>query len=434
MLNKTTLSIFPAETTPNMTPNPKTLVLSVLTFFVIGTIPAIAQKNLQPGYIVTLDHDTLRGRIDFKEWTQSPRQVLFLSGTQTTSTYSPEDISSFFVAGETYGAFTVRIHPFSLDPVEVLNGLVIDTSYDKKVFMRLLTGGHIDLFQYEDTLGTTYFFTRKGNETPEQLRVINSVAKDGGSVVNNYLFRAQLTRQLDDCPAVIGKIARTSYQGSDLQKLIFKYNFCGQDTTQRTPNTDRIKLRITPQFGFVRTQLHFNGSDQPLARQHFPAYNNVAGGAAFLFVMPRHQQRFSFGLDLLYKHVQTSSDSIPLGDLVNTHSVVDYNQLQMSLIFRYMAANSQRYRPFAEVGIGDDMVIGNKSQKIDYNASSHATTNSELLSGNFKKHQKAFFAGLGINRDQLSFSARFEYSEGMSPLLGLASPVNSLYFLVGWTF
>jgi hypothetical protein len=38
-----------------------------------------AQKNYQPGYVVTLGNDTLTGLINYKNWEKNPKSITFKS-------------------------------------------------------------------------------------------------------------------------------------------------------------------------------------------------------------------------------------------------------------------------------------------------------------------------------------------------------------------
>ena len=113
----------------------------LLTSFCLAlTHIAFSQQNYQDGYIIQHSSDTLRGQIDFRDWTINPKTISFQDGRGEKTEFSAPQIFAFFVSGETYRSYTVRIHPYSLD-LDVLAAGLQSAPYDTTVFLRLLTAG-----------------------------------------------------------------------------------------------------------------------------------------------------------------------------------------------------------------------------------------------------------------------------------------------------
>ena len=64
---------------------------------------SFSQKNYLPGKVITLQHDTLTGYIDYRNWEVNPKIITFKKEiTSDEITYTPLEISGFQVSDENY--------------------------------------------------------------------------------------------------------------------------------------------------------------------------------------------------------------------------------------------------------------------------------------------------------------------------------------------
>src|ERR1700753_3772962 len=84
---------------------------TVLLLFSIS-LAVTAQENFQSGYIVRGQTDTVRGKIDYRERVANPRSVTFLDAAGGKTAYGPGEISAFFVNGEIYRNYSIRVIPY----------------------------------------------------------------------------------------------------------------------------------------------------------------------------------------------------------------------------------------------------------------------------------------------------------------------------------
>jgi hypothetical protein len=109
-------------------------------FFLLTSISLFAQSNYQSGYVVTAQGDTLKGRIDYKEWSRNPAEISFqsLENPQTSQQFNAATIRYVSINGyAAYESFTVSI---SMDQVAMSNlSEGMDTSkISKTVFLKPL--------------------------------------------------------------------------------------------------------------------------------------------------------------------------------------------------------------------------------------------------------------------------------------------------------
>lgn len=86
--------------------------LSLVVLGLVCGVGAYAQKTFEPGYILPLQGDTVRGLIDFRNWAKNPDEISFkLSESAEATSYRPVDIKAFVVGGEKYVSAVVRLKP-----------------------------------------------------------------------------------------------------------------------------------------------------------------------------------------------------------------------------------------------------------------------------------------------------------------------------------
>jgi len=70
-------------------------LLIVLSFLLVPSVNVSAQKNFIDGYIITLKKDTLKGKIDYREWNLNPSLIHFTDAAGKIDIFRPDDIAGF---------------------------------------------------------------------------------------------------------------------------------------------------------------------------------------------------------------------------------------------------------------------------------------------------------------------------------------------------
>ncbi|MDN5284408.1 MAG: hypothetical protein JWR38_682 [Mucilaginibacter sp.] len=154
---------------------------------------SLAQSNYKPGYVVNLKGDTLKGEIDYREWSKTPKTIIFKNNTGKTETFSAKSSGGFGIRGlEYYRSFVLHV---SQDEVGISNAQSLSdtTTIIDTVYLRLLTTGpRVELYNYQDDIKNR-FYMAEGNATPQEL-IFRSYYKpeESTSVQYNNRFHVQL--------------------------------------------------------------------------------------------------------------------------------------------------------------------------------------------------------------------------------------------------
>ncbi|HEY4064520.1 MAG TPA: hypothetical protein VGM30_21595 [Puia sp.] len=409
----------------------------LLIIFTLLSLSAIAQENYKDGYIVLANRDTVRGAIDSREWVNNPSRISFRDKTGKVISYTPPEIGSFSVNEEIYRSFTIRIYPFSLDPVVTASENWNATPYDSTVFLRLLTGGRLNLYQYEDQRDLIYFFAQTPGAVPQELRIRSQVVETDGhqGVSTDLLYRDQLTGLLADCGTVVRRAGQAAYSEKALRKLVFAYNNCGKDTIEQRAaptGTTGKGVAFIPMLGYLHSSVRISGEVDE-AHMSWPAYNTFAAGMGMQILLPRAREQFSFFTDLLYAHFSSAGGGFTVNSFTTENSVIDFNQLKLDIQFRYRYPEGS-VRPFLNAGFSNTMIISNKSYQNDYNSFDNSNTHGPIFgtSGGMKSFQVGIIGGGGITAGRWSVEARFERLPGISDFQSIGSPMTNYYLLAGF--
>ena len=407
-----------------------TPILLFFSFFLLHT-SAFSQESYQDGYIVIAKGDTIRGLIDFRDWLVNPVSVNFQRArTGERASYGPQDLAGFFVNGEVYRSYRVRVYPYSRNPVTVLSPEWHGDPYDSLVFLRLITRGRLNLYSYRNRADVTYFFLQSSSATPEQLRVSNRIIEKNGenSMETDELYRFQLADWLADCPKTAERPVNVAYTESALRKLIFTYDNCGKDTVEQEPTRIGDKgISVTPMIGYFHSALHV--SQQNLT--NWPAYSGVTGGLGIQALLPRTRGQFGFLADILFSHFYSQSGTYQVNDFTTENGVFDFNKLSLDLQFRYFYP-AGRVRPFLGVGLSNTLLFSNKSTHYQHDVISGQNSPLPIfgLDGGIRTYQIGFLGEAGIAAGRWTLEARYEATSGLSN--GGEATFGNFYIVTGF--
>jgi len=191
-------------------------------------VAAFAQSNYKPGYVVSLNGDTIKGAVDYKEWEKNPKQIMLKSNAGTMQ-YTAQNAKAFAVTGlEYYETHTVSV---STDVVDINRFAArSDSDFVKDtVFLKVLaTGKHLKLYSYTDALKPRYYLAETGTGAPpEELAYHLSFRSDNTSdilFVRRYRTQLQFEAEKFQVANLDNLIGRAAYGPDDLITLVSKIN------------------------------------------------------------------------------------------------------------------------------------------------------------------------------------------------------------------
>lgn len=205
----------------------KHLILSFFAgFFII--LNTNAQTNYKAGYIVNLEGDTLKGEVDYREWSVNPTLIKFRSqNTTRVIDVIPESSKGFGLNGFEY--YRTATTTFSKNPIQVAAlSTIIDTArITGTAFLKIIASGqNVTLYSFTDNIKQRFFVSEGTNGRPEellyQLYIVNGRVQKVKTFTRQLQKFAALYQPRDQ--DLLRKIQLSDYTFTDIRKLIYSIN------------------------------------------------------------------------------------------------------------------------------------------------------------------------------------------------------------------
>lgn len=208
-----------------------------------------AQRNYRPGFIITLQKDTIYGQIDFRIDKMNEQRCVFRDdSTFQEKVYEPFDIWGYRFTddGKMYVSKSVRLKMGEL-PVDV--------------FLEYLVKGMKSLY-YMDTASIPTYFIEDGD------KLVKVDAPHLAQKDIDFQFKGEVDRYIpilhyvfSDCPTLKSQIDHTHFNHKSLIKLTKKYHYAmctnNEDCIEFVAKNDehRTQIRLTPYGGIMQYTL-----------------------------------------------------------------------------------------------------------------------------------------------------------------------------------
>ena len=271
------------------------LLAFILPFF------SLAQSNYRPGYVVTLKGDTLRGFIDYREWSNNPDAILFkpVLSDAKSSKFTPTDITFFNINNiETYQKYT---GPISMD---VVNTDHLTTGKDTsvrmaEVFLRVLQKGkNLTLYSYTDDLKPRYFVGDSPGFAPKELVYRIYEANDANGNGKTFTDETYL-KQLNTLAIKYGmlnddltyKLQKANYDKPQLIDIVGKINGLTKQQLNGRSNDSRSRYKIYF-YGATAVNITSNtpGATSPYIKNGGKSYTSYMPAFSFGFSAPANPE------------------------------------------------------------------------------------------------------------------------------------------------
>lgn len=233
----------------------KIAILTIIFYLVQHTI--MAQKNFVSGYIVKESGDTVRGKIDDKEWSKSPAKILFLANDGQSKTYNIVnelqgfgiDNKSIYIRKKT--SLDVTPHSYN-DLLTTNNRMVVE---DTTLALKVMVKGKISLYFFHDNNGKEHYFVEKLGEPITELinheyMMYRSETSEQKVLVKDDMFNNQLSDLCEDCSLFNKKKFAYNYTESTLKSVVLEYNsFFGDKEAKITTKKEKFSNQFFFQIG-----------------------------------------------------------------------------------------------------------------------------------------------------------------------------------------
>jgi len=421
-------------------------------FFAFISILVSAQENYTPGYVITLNKDTLKGKINNREWNINPSAIQFQDTTGKTTLFKPDEIAGFFVAPrDKFISCHVSLDLTSFQTQDLIDHKPQKAVKDTAVFLMVLVKGKASLYYLKDRNNREHYYVSTGNVSPMELIIRKTYivpevgnTNEKSHVATVELFKGQLIVLFSDCKEMMNSINISNYSKISLTKLVIKYNVCQKSPVEYVRKGERLKIKFGLLAAPCITKINFGrrgvidyGVDDVSGMKLKDCYSFLAG-ASFHLIFPRQLAQWSLVNELVYKSY--SSSGMVSGYTSDYIYYVNSLTLKMSYLKLYTMIRYQipkrKFRPFADIGMSNTY-----SLKVEDNETTMKKFNDFVWNGSTtpfypsspRKLQIGALCGIGASWWKISGEIRYEWTQGLSPI-GLGCPENTFFFVVSFLF
>ncbi|WP_185816887.1 porin family protein [Hymenobacter metallilatus] len=401
--------------------------LFLLSSLAVSSV-AIAQTNFQPGYVVPLSGDTLRGEVDSRGELRGATLCRFRASAQADATeYKPGEIRGYgFDAGNSYRT------------------AMLPNAARTPAFLQVLADGKLTLLRYTNENENKQYYAQTASAPLLQpliqrdtivLQINPQTQAENRVSTRVYPFRNVLWQLMADCPTVQTSLTRLELQEARLVKTVTAYNTC-VGGPQYVIRKQTNKVRVGVFAGVYRANVTYKDDKQ---------YFDLTSDALPSFGLALHLKPASFNphLSLLAElwftrqKYSTTYDGVgPLGPGYERTLKVDIASIGVPLLLRYSLTKGI-VRPYVQAGFVFKQNIKNEAEKSDYlpRFSSDRTTTAIDL----KSYNIGGLFGVGVtiptgSKGSINLEGRLDKLDSTSSAAGIISNSRGLSLLAGYTF
>jgi hypothetical protein len=210
--------------------------------------------NPEPGYVISLAMDTLKGMVEYADWATSPETILFKdAGGGDLKQYSASDLFGFAVTSR--NEFFKSAHVLIKDYSGIVNNEIKNPSFktnSSDAFLEvLLKRDSFSLMRYLDYNEDATFFIDNVDTLMQLVNVKFAVSQQGKIFNVSYpYYRIQLTGLLRDCKNL--STETLAYNERALTSLYNRYLKCTHQPLQFQIQPGRnMPLKVSFNSGFI---------------------------------------------------------------------------------------------------------------------------------------------------------------------------------------
>ncbi len=400
---------------------------------------AYGQKNFLPGYMITLEGDTITGQLDYRNWEKNPRKINFknYNGGEVVA-YYPNDIKSFALEGEYYISATVEkeVSPTKTNNLETRPELIFET---ETVFLQTLILGEKSLYFHKDKTGRENFYIlqdgqfilleyKKYQKRKEDRTLIREVKKYSG----------QLVIYLSDCSNIVSLMSGVEYNIPSMKKLFDKYYDCIEEKPEFKRVPEKVSFKFGIMAGSTLTTLKINISGSPgYTDADYTTSFNPTGGVMLEMYMPKRLRRWSLNNEVLYTYYDIQGhydDSLEENYVGILDTYFRYSHIKINTLVRYTFP-VKLARFYLNAGISNGVVVAssNRFQQLK-EVGGEGLIGGGPVRGAPTNYEHGFLLGLGGNYKKFFLEARIEKGNGLSKLEQRGAYINRYYLMLGYLF
>ena len=411
------------------------LVIATLVFVQL----AFGQKNFQPGYIVTLEGDTVKGQIDYRNWAKTPEKVKFQNQAGGEAvTYRPDNIQSFSVEGEYYVSATVKTEVSStkINNLDTHAELIFEAG---TVFLQAIIIGEKSLYQYKDKVGRENFYIFQDGEFTllEYKKYLKR--KEGKALIREVKrYSGQLMIYLSDCSDIVSIMSRVEYRTPSLKKLFGKYYDCIEGKPDFEQVLEKVSLNFGIMAGSTISTLKVDVERRPsYSDADYTASFNPTGGVMLEIYMPKMLRRWSLNNEVLCTfydiqgHYDDYLEENEVG-IFDTH--FRYSYVRINTLVRY-ARPVKSAHFYLNAGVTNGFIITGSNRFYQLREVGGKDLIGEGLAIPWpRNYEQGYIVGIGGVYKKFFLDIRMEKANGISQIVQVGTYITRYFMMLGYRF
>ena len=418
----------------------KYVLLSALLFVICHATQA--QSNFQPGYIVGLTGDTLRGQVDSRGQQRMGLQCVFRPDAKAAAKpYAPAELKAYgLYSGTRYESCQV---PGGL--TKAPGGAALSAT-PSTLFMLQLVQGKARLYTYTDEGGNIrYFFRTTDGPVTELVQVIESV--DVNYVLTqqkSYPFRRVLSQAFIDCPVVQPLLVKAELKESELLGIFDRYNTC--DPAHATQQGFSLRRVTKTQFSIVAGAQRATSTLNDMGEVMLTSSLRPVFGVGLLLHPASFNPHLAMRVEALYQkqlHEAQYARQVSVASKLmgKRNAQIVEPTLRIPLLLRYQAVDGF-LRPYLQLG-GEVSLLLDKSKAIieqqNQTLGSNGAYSPNTVLVEMRSFGFGFTGGVGVLKSlgsagDLQLEVRYNQLDSASGLPGELSGATTVSVLLGYNF
>ena len=350
-------------------------IICLITISQLFFINAFTQANYQPGFIIKNNGETIHGWIDYRQWSNNPKKILFKQNMgEKEVPYTVDDLSLFSITNK--DTYTRAIVTKDIRPVDI-KYLTDDTQgsvVSDTVFLReLVVSDTLSLYALTDDKYHFYIKYKTGGY--EEL--IYKVYLHDGVSETQTTYRQQLLTYLPsnrpDYKELDYRLNHSRYVGKDLIALVQLIDHrSGAITLKTKKNKPSFFISGGGQVSFINFEGFPDISGLNYSNKVTPAF-----GIGMDIYSGRNLDDFTIRFELVYSSLYyngngTSADNVLSPEKERNYSL-KVHSITPSAGFLYNFLRSKTYKVYAGVKIGYNLSSYPLNEYIETTPSTNTT-------------------------------------------------------------
>ncbi len=313
-------------------------------------LPAIAQQDFRPGYIITNSNDTVYGYLDYRGDIKNSKRCVFKKDLNAApQIFLPFDIQAYRFTDSKF--YVSKYVPAGKGEPE------------KALFVEYLVNGIIDLYFYRNA-NTNHYLLEKDGQLYELSNNNRIIEKNGTQYIQESKdYIGVLKAALRDCPSLYPEIDQADFGDRSLIKIAEDYHnqVCeGEKCIVYKKQLPRVRFRAGLFVGYEAVFPHFTEYGKNiLSLMNFTTGQTIIPGIILTITLPRVNDRISFSAYSSYRKTSFHADYMAPPDIMTAsyyETDLDLSTLNISGMFTYTFPRG-KYRPVMALGISTNITL-----------------------------------------------------------------------------